>query len=76
MSGDGTYTYSLFVNVSTTGSDERRIDAGVSLKSCTAFLISCRRAKISESSDIKTGKIDVSVDVDVTGITVTIAFST
>jgi hypothetical protein len=76
VSGDGTYTYSLFVNVSNTGSDELRIDAGVSLKSCTAFLVSCRGAKVSESSDIKTGKIDVSVDVDVIGINVKIAFST
>lgn len=76
VSGDGTYTYSLLVNVSNTGSDELRIDAGVSLKSCTAFLISCRGAKVSESSDIKTGKIDVSVDVDVIGIKVKISFST
>jgi len=70
VQGSGTVTYSLSVEVSNTGSDELKADVGVSLDSCTAVIISCKGAKVSFSTDIKSGTIAVAIKVEDAGFTV------
>jgi hypothetical protein len=70
VGGSGTVTYSLSVEVSNTGSDELKADVGVSLDSCTAVIIPCTNAKISFSTDIKSGSIAVAIKVEDAGFTV------
>lgn len=70
VQGSGTVTYSLSVQVSNTGSDELKADVGVSLDSCTAVIIPCKGAKVSFSTDIKSGTIAVAIKVEDAGFTV------
>lgn len=68
--GSGTVTYSLSVRVANTGSDELKADVDVSLDSCTAVIIPCTGAKVSFSTDIKSGTIAVAIKVEDAGFTV------